>query len=146
MFQGQAHLNNLYTELIIEVSYAEHLWPETFASYCIKKKNRKERLKGYFLTFETYDLKTYVILQIKSQMFLTGKWVDSNGGTHFLKLNPELWVLSDFLFMFAGKLLQVGLECLQLLRHLAEKKQKQLISPTMQNRGIFCIQKQRYGS
>ena len=58
-------------------------------------------------------------------MFLTGEWVDSNGRTHLLKLNPELGVLSDFLFMFAGKFLQVGLEGFQLLRHL-EEKQKQM--------------------
>lgn len=57
-------------------------------------------------------------------MFLTGKWVNSNGGTHFLKLNPELGALSDFLFMLAGKLLQVGLEGLQLLRHLSEKQKR----------------------
>lgn len=53
-------------------------------------------------------------------MLLTGEWVNTNSGAHLLKLNPELGVLSDFLLVFAGELLQVGLEGLQLLRHLGE--------------------------
>lgn len=59
-------------------------------------------------------------------MFLTGKRVHTNGGTHFLKLDPELWVLADLLFVLAGKLLQVRFEGFQLLRHLANyiKKKK----------------------
>lgn len=58
---------------------------------------------------------------VKTGQLVTGKWVDTNGGTHFLKLDPELGVLANLLFMFAGKLLQVGLEGLQLFRHLTEK-------------------------
>lgn len=38
-------------------------------------------------------------------MVLTGQRVDSNGGTHLLKLNPELGTLADFLLVLAGKLL-----------------------------------------
>lgn len=66
----------------------------------------------------------HVFSLIIFQMCLTGKWVNSNGGTHFLKLNPELRVLPDFLFVLAGELLQVGLERLQLFRHLAEEQQQ----------------------
>lgn len=40
VFEGQAHFNNLYTELIIEVTYAEHLGPKTFAS-CEKNEERE---------------------------------------------------------------------------------------------------------
>lgn len=47
---------------------------------------------------------------IISQIILTCKRVNTDGGTHFLKLDPELWVLADLLFMFAGKFFQVGLE------------------------------------
>lgn len=75
-------------------------------------------LRGKVLTFES--------LLTEFKKFLTGKWVDSNSGTHFLKLNPELGALSDFLLVFAGKLLQVGLECLQLFRHLEEEETKSL--------------------
>lgn len=61
---------------------------------------------------------------IISQIILTCKWVNADGGTHFLKLDPELWVLADLLFMFAGKFFQVGLESFQLLGHLAKKEKK----------------------
>lgn len=47
---------------------------------------------------------------IISQIILTCKRVNTDGGTHFLKLDPELWVLADLLFMFAGKFFQVCLE------------------------------------
>lgn len=61
---------------------------------------------------------------IISQIILTCKRVNADGGTHFLKLDPELWVLADLLFMFAGKFFQVGLERFQLLGHLAKKGKK----------------------
>ena len=54
----------------------------------------------------------------KIRNYLTGKWIDANGGTHFLKLDSELGILSYFLFMFAGKLLQVRLKGLDLFGHL----------------------------
>lgn len=55
-------------------------------------------------------------------MVLTCEGVDADGGAHFLKLDPELRVLADLLFVLAGKRLQVGLECFQLFGHLAKKK------------------------
>lgn len=67
---------------------------------------------------------TLLTLLLKLKQFLTGQRVDSNGGAHFLELNPELWAFSDLLFVFAGKLLQVRLERLQLFRHLEEKNIK----------------------
>ena len=41
--------------------------------------------------------------------------LSANGGTHVLKLHPELRILPDLLLVFAGKFFQVGLEHVQLL-------------------------------
>jgi len=44
----------------------------------------------------------------------TGKWINPYGGTHLLELHPELRAFTDFLFMLAGKLFQMGLKGFQL--------------------------------
>lgn len=110
MFQGQTHFNDLHAELIVEVTDTEHLRPKPFTS-CGEKKD------GLFISC---DYKLLLITHI-FKVLLTCERVDSDGGAHLLKLNSELWVLSDFLFVFAGKLLQVGLERIQLFGHLGGK-------------------------
>lgn len=52
------------------------------------------------------------------RQLLTGQRIHPNGGTHVLELHSELRILSDLLLVLAGKFLQVGLEHVQLLRHL----------------------------
>lgn len=121
VLQGQTHLDDLNTELIVEVTYTQHFRPKSFSSY------KKTRLKSYSQLY-IYSQRCNFAL---NQKLLTGERIDSNGGAHFLKLNPELGVLSDFLFMFARKLLQVGLEGLQLLGHLARKQQRSKTNPQL---------------
>lgn len=91
-----------------------------------------------YLFFNATNIPKHML--IISQIILTCKRVNADGGTHFLKLDPKLWVLADLLFMFAGKFFQVGLERFQLLRHLAKKGKKcSLVKLGLQLGLIFII-------
>lgn len=52
VLQGQTHLDDLNPELIVEVTYTEHLRPKTFSSY-----KKQTRLKSYSQLFTYLALK-----------------------------------------------------------------------------------------
>jgi hypothetical protein len=49
---------------------------------------------------------------------LTGERVDTNLGTHLLKMHSENWVFVDFISVFLGKILETLLKYFHLVLHL----------------------------
>lgn len=56
-----------------------------------------------------FNISTLYTLMFNNKIH-TCEWINPYSGTHLLELHPELRVFTDFLFMLAGKLLQMGLK------------------------------------